>query len=41
MEKDCSAVLEALRQQNVETETNVEYLLYYLPREEALKFEPK
>lgn len=41
MENYCAAVLEALRRQNVETDTNVEYLLYYLPREEALEFEPK
>lgn len=39
MKKDHPAVLEALRQQHVETDTNVDYLLFHLPREDALQFE--
>lgn len=39
MKKDHPAVLEALRRQNVEIETNVDYLFFHLPREEALKFD--
>lgn len=39
MKKDHQSVLEALSRQNVEIETNVDYLLFHLPREEALQFE--
>lgn len=41
MEKDYPEIMETLKRHNIETDLNVEYLLFTLPREDALGLEPK